>query len=247
MLLMSLIVVMPVLAAPLIATRILDISGFKIPNLIAALAFLTFVNTRASWRITDRLQGLALTVFCGYVAILTVAFIRSMPNISRFHAIAPDTYHTDFSEYWQSFFALPVLFSLSFVYVLQRLCSRTGIEQTVSAISFAMFVLSCAVIAIMLTHPAAVMDLDPLRHAVEALTAHYLGLHYDNVGTIYVVVAPLLLYMALRRGSLWAINFILAIIAVLLLKSRTAIFIFAGMSVVTLIVLGRTKTLVELA
>lgn len=245
-LLLALIIVMPILASPPMATRILDISGFKIPNLIAGFALLAFVNTKATWRIRDRLQRAALTVFSGYLMILTVAFIRSMPNISRFHAIAPDTYQANFSEYWQSFFALPVLFSLTFVYVLQHMCSPAGIKQTLSAISVAMFVLSCAVIAIMLSHPAAVLDMGPNRAAVNALTASYLGLQYNNVGTIYIIAAPLLLYLAVRGGPLWSLNFIMAIVAVLLLKSRTAILTFAAMSIVTLIVLGRTRTLFAL-
>ncbi len=247
LMLLLLVLVMPLMASPPLAARLLDIPGLKLPNLLAAITFLAMLNSKASWKITDRLQKGALIVFCAYLAILVVAFLRSLQNIPRFHALEPESFHASATDYWQSYLVVPVLFALSFVYVLQRMCSRTGLERTVTAISLAMFGTSCAVILVMLSHPSIVLEADPDRNAVNMLTENLLGMHYNGLGTVYIISAPLLLYMAFARGSLWALNLVLAIAAVLLLKSRTAIFTFAIMGATTLVVLGRVKALVALA
>ncbi len=245
LLILLLIVVMPFVASPPMQVRIMDIPGFKIPNIIAALAFLVFVGSRNTWVVEDRLQRKALIAFSAYFAVFTVAFLRSVPNIPRFHALFPVSFQPGFLEYSQTYFVVPVLFALSFVYILQHMCSRSGLLNTVAAISVAVFLLSCVVIVATVSHPAALLD--PNRSAVHELAQDYLGLHYNAAGTVYVIAGPLLLYMALTRGRLWSINFVLALVAVLLLKSRTAIFTFGAMNALTLIVLGRTKTLMVLA
>ncbi|HEY3779357.1 MAG TPA: hypothetical protein VGL35_14995 [Rhizomicrobium sp.] len=238
---------MPLLATPPLQFRILELPGFKAANLVAALALLAFLAGGSCLRKADAIHRRALTAFGIYLALLTLSFFRSLPNVSRFHAIYPETYQAGAAEYWQSYYVVPVLFTFSFTYVLLRMRNRRGLKQTISAISLSVFIMSCSVIAVMMSHPAAILDMDPLRHATNALTERLLGMHYNAVGTLYMVTAPLLVYMALRRGSVWALNLAVAVVAVLLLKSRTGIFVFAGISVLTLLALGRAKALVALA
>lgn len=238
---------MPLEATPLMAAHIVDIPGFKLPNLIAGSALLFFLAGPAFWPPKDRLERNALIAFLVYLALFSIAFARSLPHIARFHALFPDGYQANVSDYVQSYFVVKVLFALSFVYVLERMCSNEGILHTVSAIAVAMFILSCAVIAVLLTHESVIWDPDPGRNSLIALTQDSLGMHYNTIGTIYVITGPLLLFMAIKRGSLWSANFALALVAVLLLKSRTAILAFAGFSALTLIVLGRARTLLAFA
>lgn len=247
LLFLILIVAMPVVTSPLMQDRLLDISGFKPSNMIAALAFAGFLVSGASLRTTDILQRRTLTVFGIYLIVFSVAFLRSLPNVARFHALFPDSFPAGVWEYCQTYYVVPLLFSFSFVYILQYMCSRDGLLQTVAAISLAVFILSCVVLAVMLTHPAVIMDLDPGREAINNLTSKFIGLHYNSAGTIYAITCPLLVYMALTRGSVWTLNLALALAAVLLLKSRTAIFTFAGMAALTFIALGRTRTLLAFA
>jgi len=242
-----LIFVMPFVAAPPMAARIFDIPGLKLPNLVAALAFLIFLGTQRPPQRPDKLYRGALVAFSAYLAFFTFAFVRSLPNVARFHSLLPESFQAGLSEYWQSYYAVPVLFAFSFVYVLQRMCSREGLLLSISAICAAIFVLSCAIIAVMLSHPDAIMNTDPSRTAISKLTGAYLGLHYNGAGTMYVIAGPLLLYMSLTRGSFWTVNLVAALAAVLLLKSRTAIFTFAAMGAMTFIILGRTKILAAIA
>jgi hypothetical protein len=242
-----LIVTMPLIASPPMAARLFDVSGLKLPNVLAVLSFFAFMNNGLTWKVTDRLQKGALIAFGGYITLFTVNFLRSLPNVERFHGLLPESFQAGQMEYWQSYYVLPMLLAFSFFYILQRMCSRDGLQATISAISLGLFILSCTIIILMMSHPAVIMDTDPMRGAVNALVESSLGMHYNGVSTIYIITTPLLLYMALKRGSFWVLNLLLALGAVLLLKSRTGIFTCAAMGVLTLIVLGQTKTLFALA
>jgi hypothetical protein len=112
-------------------------------------------------------------------------------------------------------------------------------------IGAAIFILSCVVVLAVVSKPDVYGD--PRRFAMANLMTDVLGMHYNGVGTFYITTAPILLYLALKRGSFWTANYFLALLAVTMLESRTALFIFVGMSAATLVALGRARTLVAMA
>jgi O-antigen ligase len=70
-----------------------------------------------------------------------------------------------------------------------------------------------------------------------------LGMHYNQVGTIYITAGPLLVYLALRPGVLGKLNLAFAFGMLLVIQSRSALLAFAIAVVITLIVLRRTLVL----
>jgi hypothetical protein len=114
-------------------------------------------------------------------------------------------------------------------------------DRVLLALSLAIFVLSCVVVYGVATHPS-VLGQD--RNGIWALIGDYLGLHYNTVGTIYLTVGPLLVYMARNRNPLAIANLAFAGLVVLLLQSRTTLLVFALTAVITLILIRRTTLLV---
>jgi len=242
--LLPLIVVMPFMTAPAISGHIIDIPGFRLPNIIAGVAFLVFLAKGASIP-RDKLGRAAFFGFLAYAAFFAIDFVRSIPHLHVLHGRFPDAIALDVREYAQSEFIGPLLFAASFVYVLTKLNDADKMTLTIQAIGTSLFILSCVVLTMVAYDPDAFFTAN--RAPMLDLTRSVLGMHYNAVGTIYAVFAPLLLFMAIKRGGFWTLGFVLALVAVLLLKSRTSMLTFAGISALTLIALGRARILVVAA
>jgi hypothetical protein len=241
-----LILVIPVAASPPMQAHIVELPGAKLANIVAAaFALSVLFNPARLFRISGRLERNALIAFFAYLTVFIVAFARSVPNIARLHGMAEDVFPASAAEYALSGLVVPVIFASTFVYVLKYMRTRESIARLLQAIGVSIFILSCVVIAAAASRPDAFND--PTRDAVAALTSDVLGLHYNSIGTMYIVAAPILLYLALKRGGFWTVNYFVALLAVILLESRTALFIIVAMSAVTLIALGRGRTLLAIA
>jgi hypothetical protein len=55
---------------------------------------------------------------------------------------------------------------------------------------------------------------------------HYLGLHYNSVGTIYILTGPILVSLALEDGVLAKLNATLAAVVIATIQSRSSLMIF---------------------
>jgi hypothetical protein len=136
-----------------------------------------------------------------------------------------------------------LLLSCPFLYVLRRMCSVEGLTQVLRAICMGAFVLSTVALGALVLNPNVLLDPDPERVAMINLMNDTLGIHYNTLSGMLAAVAPILLYMALKRGGFWTVNYFVALTAVLLVKSRTGLLTFGGISFVTMIVLGRAREL----
>jgi len=240
------ILVIPVAASPPMQAHIVELPGAKLANIVAAVfALAVLLNPARLFRIPGKLERNALFAFFAYLSVFIVAFARSVPNIGRLHGMAQDVFPASAAEYALSGLVVPVIFASTFVYVLKYMRTSESISRLLQAMGVAIFILSCVVIAAAASRPEAFND--PSRDAVAALTSDVLGLHYNSIGTMYIVAAPILLYLALKRGGFWTVNYFIALLAVILLESRTALFIIVAMSAVTLIALGRGRTLLAMA
>ena len=235
-----LIVIVPFMSAPAIAGHIINIPGFRIPNLVAGAAFLAYLAGGLAWP-RDRLGRNALLAFLLYGAFFAIDFARSLPHLSIMHGRLPDAFPANPREYALSMFVGPLLFAASSVYVLTRLHRPEGISLVVRANGASLFVLSSAIIAMVAFNPDAFLSAN--RMAMLDMTSSVFGMHYNALGTVFTFCAPLLLFLAIKRGGFWVATFCLALVAVLLLKSRTALLTFAGISALTLVVLGRARVL----
>lgn len=236
----TLIAAIPFISAPILNWRIGDIPGLKIPNLLAAFAFLMFASHGISWP-KDAIGRRALIGFGCYCGLFLFAFLRSLPHLQTFHALFPDTFSGSPIDYVDSNFALPILFAMTFLYLIVAMRSERRISLVVDAISISMCVLSVSIVVLVAYEPSAFFASD--RSAILDLIASSFGLHYNGLATFYTITGPLLLFLGIRRGGFSTFNFFLAFAAVILLKSRTAIVIFAASSVATVIALGRFRSL----
>ncbi len=193
-------------------------------------------------RSTDTIERRAMIAVGLYLGIFALEFARSMANPQLFNALLPDQFQDDLLRYTLSFFVKPALFVVLFIFILKTMVNETN--RVITAISVAIFLLSAAIIVGILQDPSV---LSRGRHAMADLCLSLLGMHYNPVGTIYITVGPLLVYLAASRGVAAKLNLGLAVAVLLVLQSRSALLAFAITAVLTLIVLRRTLLLMVIA
>lgn len=240
-----LIVMAPFLGSPPMAAPIFDVQSLRLYNLLPGLPLLVFLAGPGIGPARDALGRRAYYAFLAYAAFIAFVALRSVPNLPQFHASSPDLFSGDPRKYLEGEYALPMLVACSFLYALMRLNSPRGVIRTVEAIAISTLTLSAIVLGAVAYDPEPLFSSD--REAMLKLMTDTLAMHYNTVGTILAMTAPLLLYVALKRGGFWRLPYALALAAVLVAKSRTGLLTFAGMSALEMIALGRTKTLIAMA
>lgn len=237
-----LLVTLPIMPSPLMLATIFGVGALRPSNIVLAVALLSFIG-RASERVRipqlDKLQRRALLWFALYLLLFLVAFIRSVPNLPRFTAIFPDLFSTDVIPYVDYEFIVPLLYALCFIYVVVLVRSTEELLDVVSAIATGVVIQAVVVIYCFAQNPQ-IMDADD-RIGIKGLTDQVLGMHYNDVAATYITTGPLLLYFALKRGGGWVGIYVLSVLAVLLLESRTGIFVFAATSFITLLAVGHAR------
>ena len=237
----------PLLSSPPMGFAIFDISSLRLYNIMPLLGVIAFLAGGRIFPGKDVLERRAYFAFLCYAAFVAFAFLRSIPNVPTFHASWPDDYPNNGRQYMLGQFLRPMLIASSFLYVLRRMSSGKDINHIVQTVSLAVAIVSFVMLAAVFYHPDALFASDPGRQAILNVVTAALGMHYNEVGTILATMAPLLLFVALKRGSYWSLPYVLALAAVLVAKSRTGIFTFAGVSIVTMIMLGRGRVLLAAA
>lgn len=235
---------MPFSITVLLATPLFEISGLRVVNMLYASAFLAFLASGVSiFKSRDRLERAAMIAFAVYIAVFAVAFARSIPNVGRFAALEPESFQN--AGAYPVHFFLRTLMAMQFVYVLKMFRTPEALQRLFTAIGASLFVLSIVVIVAVFADPSVLNT--PDRSGITKLTEAVLGMHYNDASAPYIIAAPMLTYMALTRGGFWTINTLLAFVAVVCLESRTTLFLFAGISVLTAIMMGRARVLVAVA
>jgi len=244
--LVLLLFLMPFHSSPYLAQNIMGISGFKPFNLIAATALLfLFIRGANPLRFKDSLEKKTLVFLFIYFVMFSLVFFRSLENISLFSQyLTLGSFKSSKISYILSFYIRPSLYLVSFLVILKTVTEKSEIMLIVSVIAGVLFLLSCYIIIIGFTHLG---EFARGRQYIAELTLKYLGMHYNPVGTIYLVCGPIILYKALGKNRFWIFNFILAFIALLFLQSRTALLTFCGSSFLLLFLLKRTKLLIVLS
>ncbi len=245
--LLTLIAAMPFLASPLMAAEAFGVGMLRLYNIVPAFALFAFLSEGNILPGRERLERRAFFAFAGYAAFAVFVVVRALPHLNLYHALYPEIFPLNPFKYLEERAALPLLVAVSFVYVLRRMSGPEGISRALEAITFGVFAMSCVVLAAVAYQPDALFSPDPGRSIMLSVTTNALGMHYNAVGTVLAMTAPLLLYMALNRGSFWTFGYMTAFAAVLVAKSRTGLFDFVGISAVAMLALGRGKTLVAAA
>ena len=132
-----------------------------------------------------------------YFLFFSIAFFRSIENLSLLHSLNPDQFQSSTVSYILSFYVRPALYLVAPLFILKsftQLKKSTG--QLMPSLLRHLF-LSALVLTVMLMHFG---ELSGGRVVVHELCNIYLGMHYNSVGTILLISAPLLIIKALEKG-----------------------------------------------
>ncbi|WBL81444.1 hypothetical protein I3J27_13840 [Bradyrhizobium xenonodulans] len=216
--------------------NLFGIQGLKPFNLVSAVVLAYVVFQTAPLHATDKLERTSLRLFLLYLAIFAIALIRAIPNAPLLHSRFPDSFPESYFDFLLSCI-VPGFYLLPFLFILKRMCSFHELERITTVICLSILLLSVAFVALVLMNPAVLLageragmdDLVPAsRNEMAEFCVTYFGVHYNTIGTIYICTIPLLLYRVLKRGAFWIVPLGLALVAILLLQSRSALVIVAA-------------------
>lgn len=233
---------LPFLNAPLLNDNLFGITGFKPVNLLAALGSLVLLSGQGTFRIRDRIEWLSLLALSIYAGFFTLAIVRSLDNVSIFHAELPEDYGANISNYLLSYYVRPLFELVPFIFILKEMRSPSDLESGLKAIGASIFVLSCAFMFIVLFVNPFALGAD--RMLMSATTGQYFGQHYNDMACTYFTSAPILAFLAIRRGGIWVFNLLLAALVILLLQSRTGLLTFGVAVGIVFLIFRRSEYLV---
>ena len=223
--------------APFLTDNLFGIQGIKPFNLLSAIVLAYLVFDTAPLHATDKIERTSIRIFLLYFVTLAIALIRSVPNAPLLHSRFPDSFPESYFDFVLSACIVPIFYTLSFLFILKRMCSFQEFERITTVICLSILLLSIAFVALVLMNPSVLLSGDQSelagrvaanRDEMAQLCRTYFGAHYNPIGSIYISTVPLLLYRALTRGGLWIAPVCLSLLAVLLLGSRNALVTVAA-------------------
>ncbi|MDA9432244.1 O-antigen ligase family protein [Bradyrhizobium sp. CCBAU 51627] len=239
----------PFQGALFLTDNLFDIQGFKPFNLLSAVVLAYLMFDTAPLHATDKIERRSIRIFLLYFATFAIALIRSVPNAPLLHSRFPGV-PGSYVDFVLSACIVPAFYTLSFLFILRRMCSFRELERITTVICLSILLLSIAFIAVVLMNPSVLLSghaggmTDSDRDEMALLCIVYFGNHYNVIGTMFISTVPLLLYRALTRGALWIAPLCLSLLAVLLLYSRTALVAVAASCFLFLILRRRFGILV---
>ncbi len=232
--------------------NLFGIQGLKPFNLLSAVVLAYVVFHTAPLHATDKLERTSIRLLLLYFATFAIALIRSIPNAPLLHSRFPDSFPESYFDFLLSCI-VPSFYLLPFLFILKRMCSFQELERITTVICLSILLLSIAFVALVLMNPSVLLsgersgmdDLVPAnRDEWAKFCVTYFGVHYNTIGTIYICTIPLLLYRALTRSAFWIVPLGLALVAILLLQSRSALVTVAASCSLFLILRRRFVILV---
>jgi hypothetical protein len=235
---------------PFLTDNLFGIQGLKPFNLLSAVVLAYLVFDTAPLHATDKIERTSIRIFLLYFATLAIALIRSVPNAPLLHSRFPESFPESYFDFVLSVCIVPTFYTLSFLFILKRMCSFQELEKITTVICLSILLLSISFVALVLMNPSVLLSghasgmTDSDRNEMAQLCIAYFGSHYNIIGSMFISTVPLLLYRALTRGALWIAPLCLSLLAVLLLESRTTLVAVAASCSLFLILRRRFVILV---
>lgn len=217
--------------------NILGITGAKPSNICMLLLIILLFLTRTRYPIVfgnTRLK--VMTFYCIYIFVFTVLFARAFNNIDLFAVrYANDFYQYLFSSFGfiLSYWLVPVLHTMTFVYVVFKLSTRDEVSFVLKAVT-----LSFTLAAVLIVYSVYFAEPMTNRHGINAALLDVFNAHYNTVGTFFVITVPIALALAFEQRRIWLIPFAIMIVAMFMLKSRGALLGAAAATALFLVVSG---------
>lgn len=216
------LLVSPYANTPFLSENIMGIAGAKPFNLIAALCLAGMFFHRAGSIPDDDGEKKVRRYFYLYFLIFTIASFRTLEYLPLLHQLRPDEFHGSALRHLLSSYVQPALYLIPFLYIVQHIKSGEDISQTVRVISISCFVLSIFVLLFSLPNISLIMQ---SRQSTKMIFNAYLGMHYNAVGSLYITVFPILIHQAFKKHPFDILNFLLAVVVIGLLQSRSTLLV----------------------
>jgi len=211
------------------------IPGFK-PLQILSVAVFAVALINASRAVP--LPRPAKLFFASVFILFTIAFLRSIPNLPSINPILSDTLslpHYVFSHYFK-----PLIYFIPALIVTQYVYTAKDIDRVVATINWSITILAMVIIGFFFFDRDLILDPSSTR----TFYADSFGMHTNSIANYFIIGFPFVLTDLFRRKVLIGIVKIpLCAIAVALLFSRSAYFIFVFSILTYLFVSKRAKWL----
>ena len=229
--------------APFLYYNLLNLPGAKPFNLIAFLTLLVCLYFNGKFLFQPgTFRRKVMVYFWIYFAFYSVAALRSINYLHLLHMFEPEKFEISRISYLFSFYIKPSLYLVSFIYILNHITSEKDIERIISFLCIILGLISILLISITLSHSTMSMSRDNLN----ILWGDYLGLHYNTLGSFYIVMGPFIIVKAINKRFWSVINWCLALVALAILQSRSSILVFLFANVLMLYFLRKKKELIIL-
>ena len=225
------LLLLPFQSSPIVNANLAGIQGLKPFSILAVVALVLELSRQPPWRFRDSSERSALSWYLVYLVAFFVVFARSIPHLPTFHAEMPDQFRDSVVDYFLSFFARPALSTCLFALIIRQFQSEREIDLVLRTMRISMAVLSITVLTIILGTPDIYSS--GRGHMAETFQ-DYLGLHYNSLGTIYILTGPILVFLALEDGVPAKLNATLAAVVIATIQSRSSLVIFWLQSLVLL-------------
>ena len=231
------ILMSPYAYSPMFSQNIMDITGAKPFNLIAALCFAGMFFHGASLLPQDKAERKVLFYFFLYFMIFTIASFRTLEYLPLLHKLRPEEFHGSPLRHLLSTYIQPALYFIPFLFIIKHIKAIDDISRTVHVICLSCFLLSVIVLSFSLPNIALIIQ---SRSGAKAVFNAFLGMHYNAVGSLYLTTYPVLLHQAFNKKHPFDIlNLFLAVFVVGILQSRSALLVVLIATYLYLFLAGR--------
>jgi O-antigen ligase len=219
-----LVLIMPLSGTPIISENILGLTGLKLINIIALFVLTSFLFRGSELlRYSSILRARATIVFFIYILIFSVEFFRSGQDLTQLAIRSPDNFgqfQFSMSSYVLSHYIKPLLFTVSFIYIINHIKSLVEIEKMVDLIVFSIFIF--AVFTLMVSGEIVLTQQGTARGTLNSAFNAMFSLHYNTAGSILMLGVPLAFARAINKGKSWYPFLAVIVLALLFTQSRGA-------------------------
>jgi len=234
-LLMILIFIFPFSGTEAFKTAMADIPGFK-PLQVFTLSIMIIALLNLRNAVRPPLP--AVIFFAAIIALFSIAFLRSVPNLTAINQMLPEA--LSLKRYFLSEYFKPLIYIIPAVILTQYVHTMRDIERVVRTINWSITILSVVIIGFFFFNRNLIFDPGSTR----SFYASSFGLHTNSIANYYIVGFPFILADLFRQRPLAGILKIgLCAVAIALLFSRSAYYIFILSFFVYLFVSRRGKWL----